>query len=585
MPDENQNDAQAAPVVPLEPRADKADVAKAPRSRGQRLKDWYISHKKLSIPLSVLAVILILGAVPWTRYYTLGLFMKRDVVVYLIDDGSKGTIYGGYATLDGKMAGAPDHSPYPFFFPKVPLGKHVLEVGAAYYGIQTKKINVDVAFSGPKKLTVSARATGRLVTIRAVDKITGQGASGIRVKSGKSEAKTDWKGDASLVLAPSITTAEVELSSSGYNAVKSLVKITPAGPNFNIVSVTPTGSIYYLSNQTGKIDVMKANLDGTNPQVVLAGTGNEQGQSTVLMASRDWKYLALLSRRAGNTPTLYLINTSNDNLSTIESGNASFNMVGWLDDNFTYTVTRGDVQLWQTGRQVLKSFDATAKKTTALDQTTASGSDNFDYVTEQMGQAYTYNGQIFYIKNWTAGQNSANQLNNDQATLNSIKPDGSAKKAIRSFGLASGAQAEDITVEEKVKSPGVVELKFSDGSKDNFYVYANGQVKEDTSTTSSGFYSAGYPSYLLSPSTGQTFWSEPRNGKNTLFVGDQNGQSAKQIASLSDYSAYGWYTDNYLLVSKSAGELYIMSKGGSVAAVKVSDYYNSPQNLPAYSGL
>src|SRR5665647_2301257 len=73
---------------------------------------------------------------------------------------------------------------------------------------------------------------------------------------------------------------------------------------------------------------------------------------------------------------------------------------------------------------------------------------------------------------------SSAELANKQATFNSIKPDGSAKKAIKSFGLAAGTTAIDVTLEQRVESPSSIDLKFSDGNKDNFYVYANGQVKD-----------------------------------------------------------------------------------------------------------
>jgi hypothetical protein len=318
---------------------------------------------------------------------------------------------------------------------------------------------------------------------------------------------------------------------------------------------------------------------------VLAGTGNEDDRNTVLLASRDWKYLALLSRRAGNNPTLYVINTGNDGLTTVEQGSANISLTGWSGSNFVYTLTHSDVQLWQPGRQVLKSYNAITKKTTTLDQTTASGSGSFDYLSQLVGNVYAYDDQVYYIMNWTAafGSSLISQLQTKQATFNSIKPDGSAKKSIHSFGLASGTQSADITLDESVKSPKAVELHLFDGVKDNYYVYADGQVKNDPSANSNNFFST-YPTYLLSPSGDKTFWSEPRDGKNTLFVGDEEGENGKQIAALSDYNTYGWYTDSYLLVSKNSSELYVMDNTGKQTPVKISDYHKPAQTFTGYGG-
>jgi hypothetical protein len=98
------------------------------------------------------------------------------------------------------------------------------------------------------------------------------------------------------------------------------------------------------------------------------------------------------------------------------------------------------------------------------------------------------------------------------------------------------------------------------------------------------FYGSSYPTYLQSPSANDTFWAEPRDGKNTLFIGNEDGQKGKQIASLSEYFTYGWFTDDYLLVSKNSSELYIMPKGGSKNAIKISDYHKPVQNFYGYGG-
>jgi hypothetical protein len=150
--------------------------------------------------------------------------------------------------------------------------------------------------------------------------------------------------------------------------------------------------------------------------------------------------------------------------------------------------------------------------------------------------------------------------------------------------LAAGTSAVDIIAEDKVENPGSIDIKFSDGAKDNFYTYANGQVKDDPTGTANSFYSADYPTYLESPSGDSTFWAEARDGKNTLFVGDPSGQDGKQIATLSDYFTYGWFSDNYLLVSKNSSELYIMPKAGSKDPVKISDYHKPSATFYGYGG-
>jgi hypothetical protein len=75
----------------------------------------------------------------------------------------------------------------------------------------------------------------------------------------------------------------------------------------------------------------------------------------------------------------------------------------------------------------------------------------------------------------------------------------------------------------------------------------------------------------------------PTDGKYNLFVGNQLGDDKKSVGTLGDYNTYGWYTDNYLLVSKSSSELYIMPKNGG-AALKISDYFKPSQYFSGYGG-
>jgi hypothetical protein len=68
-----------------------------------------------------------------------------------------------------------------------------------------------------------------------------------------------------------------------------------------------------------------------------------------------------------------------------------------------------------------------------------------------------------------------------------------------------------------------------------------------------------------------------KDGKNTLFIGDNDGKNQKQIASLSDYTPYGWYGDNdqYVLLTKNGSELYIATPDTINNPQKVTDYYRS----------
>lgn len=565
------------PEPAVEPRGPKG------LSRLDRLKSWYVQNKKLSVPATLVLLILILAVVPFSRYALAGTVMRKDLTVKVLDATSATPVSGAQVSAAG--VSAETNGSGEAVLKHIKVGSHALTVSKKYY--KDRSLSVTVPILKQKAVpSVSLSATGRQVKVTVTNAIDKSPLAGVAITAAGTTAKTDSSGAATLVLPAGVSEQKAALSLKGYNDTSATIKVSADKILNNQLAMTPAGKVYFLSKLSGKIDVVKTNLDGSDRQTVLAGTGDEDDRNTVLLASRDWKYLALLSRRAGSNPSLYLIDTSSDSSTVIDEGSVDFSLTGWAGDSFVYTLTRGDVQLWQPGRQVIKSYNAITKKSTTLDQTTASGSSSFDYLSQLIGSVYAYEDQVFYVMNWQSSiyGPSAQGITGKQATFNSIKPDGSGKKAIKSFAAAAGSQSNYVSLDAAVKSPDVIGLHFYDGSADSFYVYSNGQVKPDSTASNQNFFGNSYPTYLLSPSGNKTFWSEPRDGKNTLFIGDEDGQNGKQIATLSDFNTYGWYTDNYLLVSKNSSELYIMDNAGKQTPIKISDYHKPDQTFSGYGG-
>jgi len=124
----------------------------------------------------------------------------------------------------------------------------------------------------------------------------------------------------------------------------------------NHFTITPTGKVYFLSNLKGTLDVVKSDLDGTNRQTVVSGTGKEEPRFTSLLASRDWRYLVLKSKRDTPEASLYLLDTQTDKLTRFDTGAGDYQLVGWYGHNFIFNVTHSSVSYWQNGRQTLKEL-------------------------------------------------------------------------------------------------------------------------------------------------------------------------------------------------------------------------------------
>ncbi|HEY4160661.1 MAG TPA: hypothetical protein VGM08_01230 [Candidatus Saccharimonadales bacterium] len=542
---------------------------------------WHSPAKRWGTVAAVVIIIAALFAVPLTRYNILGAVLRTSVTVQTVDSQTSAPVSSAKVELSGKTAETEADGKATL---RVKLGSGVLKVSKKYYGTYS---HGELVKTGANTFKVKLTALGRQVKIKVVNKITGKPISGAKVTAGGASAKTDKSGLATVVLPSGSAMQAATVSLNGYNNAK--VTVDAAGDLAkDTFSITPSGKLYFLSNLSGTIDVVKTNLDGTDRQTVLAGTGNEDPQSTSLLASRDWKYLALLSKRSGDNASVYLIDTTNgDKFTTIDEGDANFRLIGWSGDRFVYEVDRSpSVQNWQPNQEALKSFDPTTGHTLLLDQTqVSSGAASYSYARQYFGNFYLMAGNVVYTKSWqTQGYGT---LDGKSTELDSIGADGSGHKVVKSFsndGSYTAANPNAILYEPDGL---YIQLYSYTGNPSvehtEYYEYNNGSVTTDDTLTDDNFYATPYSTYLLSPSGDQTSWAAQRDGKNTLFTGDDDAKDPKQVASLSDYNPYGWYTDNYLLVSKNSSELYIMPASGGTP-LKVSDYYKPAVNYQGYGG-
>jgi DNA/RNA endonuclease YhcR with UshA esterase domain len=545
---------------------------------------WNNPKKRWGTVAGIVVVLAVVFGLPFTRYNALGLAMKAPVTVQVVDSKNGEPVSGATVELAGKKALTDGEGKVTL---KVNAGSKTLKVTKSYYQGVTQGELVTLS-GGSNHFKAKVLAQGRQVKVKVVNKVTGKPVSGAQLKAGSATAKTNKDGLATLVTPSSSDTQAATVSLGGYN--DATVTVAASGNIAkNTFQIIPAGKLYFLSNLSGTIDVVKTNLDGSDRKTVLAGTGDEDRYGTSLLASRDWKYLALLSKRSGSSASVYFIDTTNgDKLTTIDQGNADFSLVGWSGDRFIYKVDRKGLSLWQANQHALKSFDASSGQTTLLDQSQAAGISAYNYTGQQFDYVALLGNQVVYAKNWHTGyqsyDNYAEESGGKSAELDSINADGSAHKVIKSFALGQGVYLQSVQILLRQYEPNEISIDFPINGKEIFYVYADDKVADDSDMTTDSFYREPYLTYLLSPSGNQTFWADSRDGKYLLSVGNQDAKNKKQVGDLGDYSAYGWYTDDYLLVSKGGSELYVLGKGGGTP-LKIADYYRpSGVNYQGYGG-
>jgi len=542
---------------------DKPPAHPAPKGSAlQRAWHWMLGHKLVSIPLIIVVLLAALFAVPVTRYSALGLFVRQDFGVVIVDSQTGKPVSSATVTLKDKSAKTDSQGRATLH---VSVGEARLSITKTYYKSAAQEVVVPL--NKPAPLTVKFQATGHPVPLTVLNSVSGQPLPGATISAENTQAKTDNKGQTVLVVPANKEVVKGTVTADGYNKAEVTIGVTTQGM-MQTVSLTPAGKIYLLSNQSGKIDLIKTNLDGTERQTVLAGTGKEDKFGTVLLASRDWKYIALLSRRdGGDYAKLFLIEAGTDKVTTMDEGDATFGIYGWSGSRFVYGVTRAKLQPWQSKRQAIKSYDASAKKLTTILETTAEG-DQYDYAYETIDIGYVLDQEVAYVKSWSGGPNYSTKLQGKQTSLNSVKADGSQKKTIKSY-------ATDY-IETRTGDFGEIYIRYNDGGNTKIDKYQQGKLTI-TDQKEDDFYNETYPAYSVSPSGKKTLWSDYRDGKNVFFVGDENGENGQEIGSSEDFTPYGWYSDDYILLTKKSIEMRIMPAAGLSGdlekSLKISNYY------------
>jgi hypothetical protein len=578
--DESQGDGNDEPDY--NPKADlvdetKADVAEeGQKARGHkhRILGGYWRHKKWTLPLTLLVIVGGLAGVPYTRFLLAGLVIKQSYSVTVIDDATKKPVTSADVRLDGKTVKTDSHGTATLQHVKV--GKRELAVSKKYYKSTSQIVLVPIQGKGKQQINIAA--TGRQVPITVINKLTGKPLENATLKAAGAEVKTDKDGKASIVLPVDKAVLNVTLTGNGYNSLNTKLHVTDQEVKENSYALVPSGKVYFLSRLSGKIDVVKTDLDGGNRQTVVYGTGKEEDRSTVLLASRDWKYLAFYSKRDSSLPKLYLIETDGDKMAPIDEGDASFNLVGWNDHQFVYSLTRNGVKEWEPNRQAVKSYNASKKQLLTMDQSLAEG-DQASYQVQNLENFYLIGNKLVYSVRWF-GFGNANDSSGKSYSIREAAVDSLSKRDVKSF------PAEQYESQQfRLAGPGnLYTAIYSKADKKSvFYEYEGGEVKAADNFDESKFYSATYPTYLASPSDKQAFWSEQRDGRAVFFVGDSAGKNGKQVAALEDNQVYGWYSDDYLLMSKKGSELYILPAAGG-SPIKVTDYHKPQISYFGYGG-
>ncbi len=539
----------------------------------------FISTKKGKIIVAVAAVALVIGlvfAIPVSRYAVAGLVVKKDLNVEIVDSETGKPVSAAQVMVNGQSAKTDAKGKATVH--NVPVGPWEVAAKKSYFK-DAKGTTLVPILSNQTPVVIKMVATGRQVPVVVTNKISGAALAGVEITAGDSIATTTDEGQATVILPADKPTVSATFKLDKYNTTTADITVTEQPDAKNNFTLTPAGKVYFLSKRTGKINVMKSDLDGANATVAVAGTGKEEETQTVLLASRDWSHLMLQAKRDDGGAKLYLINTADDKLSLIDEGsNIYFTPVGWSNEYFVYQVTRNNVHSWESKRISLKSFNANTGKITTIDDTEGAGSGDYAWANENYTSIYIIGDRVVYGKYWNNYFAAPGLIADKKNTIYSVKSSAEDKKSLKEVAAATNGYLEAV-----LYRPDEIYFRLG-GSPVTFYEYADGKVEPTTDVNDTNYYNQTYATYLVSPSGKYTFWFEQRDGKNIAFIGDAHGANGKEVLSDNDFKPYGWLTDDYLLFSKKGSELFVLPRDNAkkVTPLKITDYHKPAVSFPGY---
>ncbi len=512
--------------------------------------------------ISVVVILAILFGLPASRYRLLGLVIKKEVSITVIDSQNKSPVSDALVSVAGTTLKTDANGKAMV---KAGVGERAMVITKQYY--RTTDSNYFVGFKSNPPATIKLVATGRLVPITISNIISGKPLANAVIHVLNTTVRTNAEGQARVALPAGALSDNASISLSGYNTKQVSVQVTDLSVTANSFTLTPSGTIYFLSKQSGTIDVVKSNLDGSNRQTVLAGSGNETATTTRLLASSDWHYLVLQADRSGSGPALYLINTANDQVSEFDSSSATFNLIGWSGHSFVYNLTSTNKDQWQAGYEVIKDYNADQSELNQIDQNLAVGS-AATYAYQNFANFSLVSGALVYDTQWIAQGGYDLVTNSD--TIRAFQFNSQVLKDYQSFPADS---TQSIAANRYQPEAVYFAVLNSTSSVTSYYQYNNQNVS--SASINQTIFNQTNPAYLLSPSGTYSVWSELSNGQDLFFIGSSSATDHKQIAALDNYSPYGWYSDNYVLASNGS-QLYILPASGLAASQQptlITAYY------------
>ncbi|HEX7963389.1 MAG TPA: hypothetical protein VF466_02255 [Candidatus Saccharimonadales bacterium] len=377
--------------------------------------------------LTFILLVLISGgvaAVPEARYFALNTAgVRASASIPVVDDITQLPLKGVTVTVAGQSKETDAKGVARFT--KLRLGK--TDVTVSQPGFALIRRHAVLGWGSNPLDQVSLTATGARYAIVVQDYLSGKPLAGVLATAGDSTALSDDQGKIELTLEnPSAAGLQVTLSKDGYRTEQTALK----APNQTAAATLVTSrKAVFLSKASGVYDLYKSDIDGANKEVLLPGTGNENGNLT-LVVSPDGSHAALVSTRDNQhdadgylLSTLTMIDVEQGTASTLSHAD-QIQLIDWIGSRLVFEQVSSDPKTPPASRSTVVSYDYVANSRVQL------------AAAPKLSGVFSAQGAMYYA---IAADDNNGSL---QPALYRINPDGTNRQNVYSHEVWSGLRTD-----------------------------------------------------------------------------------------------------------------------------------------------
>lgn len=506
-------------LLKVEDREREFAAAPPPKkSFGTKVKNFFKAWwgNRIARNTTIVAIILILigiVAYPTTRYFllnTAGVRAKASVTV--IDNSTQQPLKNVSVSVGGQTGTTDDEGNVKLS--KVKLGSSQLVIKKRAFATVDKKVVLGWGSNplGEAKL----EPAGVQYTFKVVDFLSNKPIENAEAVSGESSAFADQEGKIVLTLdKDEADSSEATIKAKNYRDEKLELGEDTSEREVKLV---PAHKHAFVSKRSGKLDVYKIDVDGTNEEIALAGSGAERDDMVIVPHPTDNVIAVVSTRDNQRNKDGYLLSTLNlvsltDNKVTTVGKSERVQVIGWSGTRLVYIQIAEGASATNPKRHRLMSYDMQKEESQEL------ASANY------FNDVLMANSVVYYAP-------AAAHQNGADVSLFRTNPDGSNKQVVynKEAWNVFRTSYDQLTI----------------AVQQDWYEYSLLTQKAPNKITPPANPSSRI--YITSPDGKRSIWMDTRDGKGAMIVYDTESKKEEVVKTQSGlkYPA-SWVSDDTLV--------------------------------------